>query len=68
MKEQNKNKNRSGTSVGKRLCLSCRQSFQSEGWHHRICDSCKGQKSWLGGNPLYDCQLPVKAANDNVGS
>jgi len=65
-REQKKNIN-VATDTSKRLCLSCRRLFRSDGSHHRICDSCKGHKAWSEGNPLYECITPGKPANDNGG-
>jgi len=31
-----------------RACLTCGVEFWSEGAHHRKCDGCRGQQTWLG--------------------
>lgn len=62
--EQNKNnRGTQGNSV-KRVCLSCRKGFLSEGAHHRICDNCKTLQGWTAGNPSF-CSHRPSAANDN---
>ena len=35
-----------------RRCLRCRESFESEGTHHRICNRCKASRSWREGQPV----------------
>ena len=35
-----------------RRCLRCREDFDSEGAHHRICNRCKASRSWRQGQPL----------------
>jgi len=63
-KEQNMNKGDQAKAAKRRLCLSCRRKFASEGAHHRICDSCKTLQGWGTGNPSYQWHRPG-AANDN---
>ncbi len=31
----------SGDTAEKRVCMSCREPFLSEGWHNRLCPKCR---------------------------
>lgn len=37
------------THAAKRKCLMCRNTFNSEGRGHRVCDSCKKSDRWKNG-------------------
>lgn len=36
-----------------RKCLMCRETFVSEGPHHRICQKCKGSQAYRDGLSPY---------------
>ena len=42
-----------GRITRRRSCLMCREGFESEGAHNRVCDRCKASRTWREGSLDY---------------
>lgn len=50
--------------VGPRPCMTCKQAFLSEGYHNRMCDSCRALSTGPEAPPIW-ALVPEREADMN---